>query len=170
MHGKPGVANRLIEMTKGREKSQQLKPFIVLVKPVPLRHSDFDFFWCTRYVTESKSSFSAAKMSNLRPLHLVCKKAGFRAKKWDFSKKPGFQQKNRISGSFFMDFTVGARGRLELQKSGISDISEIQLFCTKSLFFAQNPGFLRKQMAKNLDFRVHTVGAHRNPGFLSVGG
>ena len=99
------------------------------------------------------------------------------AKKLDFVQKSGisaknldFSKKNRISGSFFMDFTVGAHGRLELQKSGISDISEIQLFCTKSLFFAQNPAFLQNQMAKNLNFRVHTVGAHQNPGFLSVGG
>ena len=108
--------------------------------------------------------------THLGPLHLLLQKSWISCKNRDLSKKAGFRQRTWISGSFFMDFIVGAHGRLELQKSGISDTCENQLFCTKSLFFAWNPGFLQNQMAKNLDFRVHTVGAHRNPGFLSVGG
>ena len=126
--------------------------------------------YCHKYQTISTIAPPGPSSSGFAKKLDFVQKIGISAKKLDFSKKAGFQQKNRISGSFFMDFIVGAHRRLELQKSGISDISEIQLFCTKSLFFAQNPGFLRKQMAKNLDFRVHTVGAHRNPGFLSVGG
>ena len=84
-----------------------------------------------------------------------CQKAGFRAKKLDFVQKAGFRAKSWISGSFFMDFTVGAHGQLELQKNWISDPSEIQLFCTKSrkmtpeIHIFASHGF----GAKNRDFR-----------------
>ena len=86
---------------------------------------------------------------NSRALFIwFCKKAGFRQKIGISAKKLDFSKKNWISGSFFMDFIVGAHGRLELQKSGISDLCEIQLFCTKSSFFTSH-GF----GAKNRDFR-----------------
>ena len=90
------------------------------------------------------------KYQNQRPLHLLCKKAGFGAKKWDFSKNPGFQPptdkkpgfrwaptvctlKSRFFAICFRKKTgFCAKNRDFVQKSWISEMSEIPLFCNSN--------------------------------------
>ena len=97
-----------------------------------------------------KRALGLSKSHSLRPLHLVCKKAGFRAKKRDFSKNPGFQPptdkkpgfrwaptvctlKSRFFAIWFRKKTgFCAKNRDFMQKSWISEMSEIPLFCNSN--------------------------------------
>ena len=62
----------------------------------------------TRVFVYTVGSVCLCKMTYQRPLHLVYKKAGFRAKKRDFSKKPGFQPPTDEKPGFRGAPTVGA--------------------------------------------------------------